>query len=232
MNLSKICIERPVLTIVLSLILILIGVMAYTRLELQADPTVFRPRLMITVNAPGSSAQFVEQNIVIPLENKLQSTDDLSNMRSTSSQDSAQIQLQFKKITPQEFVNVQSQVMQFINETTLPANAQAPKIRMGNNHGTPLLFISVSSDQMSQHQLVDYVQNHIVRRLQQVPGVGSVDQYSTRNALRINLLPRKMAELGVSVDTVKQALKDNNASLQAGQILTKDQAIPINLNSR
>lgn len=232
MKLPEICIQRPVLTIVISLVLILLGVLGYQQLPLRADPKVFRPNLHVMVIVPGSSAQYVEKNIVIPLENALQNTPYLSYMYSNSRQAFATINLHFRNITPEEFLTAQSQVMQAVNATRLPDNAEKPEIRSAGHSGPNLLFLSVSSTTMGQHRLVDYVYNNIVRRLQQIPGVGSVQQYSTRDALRINLLPKKMAQLNVSASNVINALKANDISIQSGQVVNSEQAIPINLNSR
>ncbi len=232
MNLSETCIKRPVLTVVISLVLMLLGILGYMQLELRSNPKVFRPKLSVRVVAPGGSAQFMEKNITIPLENALQSTSYLSYMYSESSQNVSRIELHFKNITPEQFLAAQSEVMQAVSSSRLPDNAEQPEIRSAGSDGDTLLFFSVSSTNMNQQRLVAYTYNNIIRRLQQLPGVGTVNQYSTRDALRINLEPEKMALLGVSAEDVVDALKTNNISVQAGEVVNSEQAIPINLNSK
>lgn len=231
MNISKICIERPVLTTVISFALILLGFLGLWQLQMNALPYVFRPMLVVAVNAPGSSAQFVEKNITIPLENVLQTTPYLSFTISNSTQNHSQIKLYFKNITQEEYLTAQSMVLQAVNQITLPQSAQPATIRTSTHDGQQLLVFAISDPQMTQQALVDYVQNDIVRPLQQVPGVGSVQQWSTQNALRINLNPIKMAELDISANQVITALKNNNVSAQAGIVTNAQQMIPININS-
>ncbi len=232
MNISKICIDRPVFTTVISLILVLLGLLGLEQLSLSANPVVFRPKLVVTVEAPGSSAEFMEKNITIPLENVLRTTPYLSFTMSSSSQSFAEIDLSFKNITQEEFLTAQSAVMQAINQVQLPNNANPAQIASSSNNGPQLMVFAISDPKMGQHALVDYVQNNIVRRLQQAPGVGKVQQWSTSDALRVNLNPINMAEQNITVTDVLNALKNNNISLQAGTLINTEQTIPINLESQ
>lgn len=232
MNISKTCINKPVLTIVISLVLILLGILGFKQLQLRANPDVFRPKLVVMVEAPGSSAQFMEKNVTIPIENALQSTPYLSFSHSDSSENYSQISLYFKNISPEKFLSAQSFVLQAVDRVQLPQNAQQPEIRTSSHNDTQVLIFAVSAPKMGQHRLVDYVANNIVRRMQQVPGVGTVQQWSTRDALRVALNPTKMAELNITVPDVINALKNNNVSAQAGAVVNPDQTIPINLDSR
>lgn len=231
MNISKVCIDRPVFTTVISLVLVLLGLLGLDQLTLSANPVVFRPKLVVTVDAPGSSAEYVEKNITIPLENSLETTPYLSFTSSTSAEDNSEIDLYFKNITPEQYLTAQSTVLQAVSEVQLPSNANPPEIRTSSHDGSQLMVFAISAPHMSQQALVDYVQNNIVRSVQQVPGVGSVQQFSTLDALRINLNPLKMAEQNVNVSDVLNALKNNNLSAQAGSIINSQQAIPITLDS-
>lgn len=231
MNTSNLFINRPVFTIVISLLLVVLGILGFYQLELRAEPSVFQPQLSINVNAPGSSAQFVEKNITIPLENAIQTTPNLFFTSSDSSQDNSQINVYFKNITPEEFLTAQSAVLQAVNGVQLPSNAATPEISTANNNGQQLMIFAVSDAGLNQHSLVNYVQNNIVHRLEEVPGVGNVQQYAALSALRVNLNPIRMAELNISVTDVLNALKANNISAQAGAIVNAKQTIPINLES-
>ncbi|MGJ3500683.1 putative efflux pump membrane transporter TtgB [Piscirickettsia salmonis] len=232
MKLPELCIKRPVLAVVISLIFILLGILGYLQLTLRDQPKVFKPGIAIRVTAPGSSPQYIEQNIIIPLENNLQAVSYLSYTHSESDQDYAQIDLNFKDITPAQFLTAQSQVQQAVNATNLPDNANTPVIDLRGSNAEQALLISLSDPNMKQHALVDYVANHVVKRLQQVPGVGQVQQMSAIDALRINLSPNNMALLGVSVEEVIAALKNNNSAIQAGQVTNNDQTISINLDAK
>lgn len=232
MKFSKICIEKPVITIVLSLILVLLGLLGFKQLSLRATPNVFRPKLVVMVEASGSSAEFMEKNITIPIENALQDTPYLSFSQSSSTQGFTQIKLYFKNISPQKFLSAQSFVLQAVNTVDLPTNAKQPEIRTSGHNDQQIMVFGVSSNQMNQHSLVDYVANNIVREIQQVQGVGNVEQWSTRDALRIAINPTKMAEYGITTQTVIDALQNNNISVQAGSVINTQQNIPVNLEAR
>ena len=232
MRLSEICIHRPVLTVVISLALILLGILGYNQLDLRAAPKVFAPHLSIMVQAPGSSAEFVEENITTRLEGRLQNVPYLDYMYSEADQGMGKVSLHFRNITPEEFLSAESQVLEAVSSTDLPANAEKPHIRQGGTKGTQVLVFTVTSDRMGQHAFVDYVSNNIYKALQQVPGVGDIHQSSTDDILKINLLPEKMALLHISVQQVQDAINNNNQDLQAGEIVNNAETIPITLKGK
>lgn len=226
-------IDRPVLTVVISLIFILLGLMGYKQLQLRSAPEVFEPHLSISIDAPGSSAEFIEKNVITKLESNLQDVPYLSYMYSQSSQDGGDIDLHFTNVTPEQYLTAESQVMQEISSTNLPQSVQHVDIHHGSgSEGTQVMLLAVSSSEMNQHQLVAYVQNNIVKLLNEVPGVGDVEQHSTKDALRVSLDPKKMAQLGIDVQQVIDAVNNNDTAMPAGEVVNLQQAIPVNLNSR
>lgn len=115
MKLAEICINRPVLATVISLVLLIIGLMGYEQLQLSDTPKTFNPNLSIQIQAAGSSAEFIENNAVTPLEERLLEVPNITYMNSESDQDYGQIDLHFKNITPEEFLSAETQVTQTIN---------------------------------------------------------------------------------------------------------------------
>ena len=129
MSATKVFIDRPVFTVVLSLILILLGAVSVLQLDVRSMPNVFVPGLEIDVYAPGSSAEFVEKNIVTPLEEKLQNTSNIDYIYSSSSQGMGEVDIHFTNISQQDFLAAQTEVMQEVSATHLPDNVNAPTIR-------------------------------------------------------------------------------------------------------
>lgn len=230
--LAKICIHRPVLAIVLSIVLTLIGVLGYQQLEVRDMPKLFRPSLHVSVTVPGASAKTMEESVTIPLENSLQDVENLGFTASESSANASEITLHFKNISEEQFVMAQAQVQSAVSRTSLPKNADQPTIRQSGSSGDMVLLFAVQDPQMDQQHLVEYVYNHIVKNIQQLPGVGSANQLSTRDALRINLKPKKMGLLGITPSDITNALSNANINLSGGQIINNSQTISINITSK
>lgn len=231
MRLSEICINRPVLSTVICLVLILLGFMGYRQLELRAAPKHFSPHLNVIVNAAGSSAEFIEKNAVTPLEERLQDVSNLSFINSESDQDYGRISLQFGNVTQEQFISAETQVLQIISQVNMPQSVQSVKMRQGNS-STQLMFAAVSSTAMSQHILSDYVKNTLIKQLSQVPGIGKIYQHSTDNALRVSLYPEKMAQYKLAPQAIIDAINQNNLAKPAGQIFNLQQTIPVNLKGK
>jgi len=227
MRLTHLCIERPVFATVLSLVLIILGVMSYTRLPIQFAPTVFEPHLNIQVNYPGASAELMEETVVQPLENSLAQTPNLTMMHSSSFSESSSIHLVFKSLSKEDFLMAQSQVMQEIGEVDLPTGVSQPKIYSGGETW-PEMFVSVSDYKKDNIALADYVQNNFVKPLQHIPGVALVSVNAETPALRLTLHPLEMARLGVTVAQLKQVMQENNLSVPLGYLVSQDQEIPLN----
>jgi multidrug efflux pump len=229
MNVSEVCIKRPVFTVVLSLVLILFGILSFQQLPLRSQPKVFRPRIAIQIRLPGSSAEYVEENVTTPIENALQSIPDVTYMESHSRQGISVSILHFKNISQQEFITAQSAVTQAVGRVNLPESAAAPMISAGGREGAQLMFVAISSATMGQRSLVDYVANSVVKPLQQISGVGLVDQFSSRNGVRVNLLPRRLAQFHLSPLDVVNALKANDIAMPVGNLVNSRQSIALNL---
>ena len=131
MKLSQLCIDRPVLATVLSLIIIVLGLLGYQQLEIRFIPKVFHPHLNIITTYNGASAALVERTITDKLENALAGTPNLDSMHSVSQEGWSRISLNFKTVSQEEFILAQSQVLQQISSITLPPAADKPKLRSG-----------------------------------------------------------------------------------------------------
>lgn len=227
MKFSQICINRPVLSSVLALILILVGVIAFLELPVRFAPYYFRPVLMVTTFVPGASAEYMEENITTPLEQAISGTPGLDLMTSRSAQGRTLIFLNFKNLSEQQFITAQSQVLQEVSGVQLPEAASRPQI-MQRNDSNEVMMLGAISNQMPQTELTNYLNNYLVPRLTQVTGVSQAQVYADTPNLRITLDPRKMAALKISIDDVKNALNDSNTSIPLGTLFTAEQALQLN----
>ena len=229
MKLSQLCIERPVLATVLSLLIIVLGLLGYQQLEIRFIPKVFHPHLNIITTYNGASAALVERTVTDKLENALAGTPNLDSMHSVSQEGWSRISLNFKTVSQEQFILAQSQVLQQISSITLPPAADKPKLRSGGEENFVMMF-GFSDQHMSSLEVGNYVNQNILKQLQQVPGVAEIQLMARPPAMRISLKPLVMAKKRITVTQVLQALDANNVSVPAGDLVNQDQVIPVNAN--
>lgn len=227
MRLTHFCIERPVFACVLSLVLIVIGIMSFQRLQLRFNPETFEPHLRIKIQYTGASAATIEQTIVEPLENALSKTPNLKSMRSDSFPQWANVTLSFKSISKEDFLQAQSQVLQEVSRVKLPDGASKPYI-VTQNESWPILFVGVQDKNKDDIALADYVQNIIVKPLEHIPGVATIGVNASTPALRITLEPVQMAKYGIGIAMIKKLLEQNDVSTPLGYVFNASQQIPLN----
>lgn len=227
MNLSELCIKRPVFACVLSLILILIGLISYCELTVRFAPLYFKPILMVSTDVAGGSPEFVEQSVTEQLEQSLESTTGLDYMFSSSTQGQSNIILNFDDLTEQQFILAESQVMQNISSTVLPNQTDHPYVYQ---HGTDslVMLLGVTDDTMPSVDLANYINNTLLQEITALPGVAGVNVEADIPALRISLDPKRMASMGISVDDIANAVQNTNSAYPLGQIFTNAQALELN----
>jgi multidrug efflux pump len=227
MKISQICIRRPVFATVLSLILVIVGCIAYIELPVRFAPLYFKPMLMVEDYMPGTSPEYVEQNITEPLEQSLASTPGMDYMGSRSEQGQSTIFLQFNNLTQEKFIIAQSQVLQEISQAYLPENGNHPQIYQHGDSNL-VMMLGFSDPNMPMVELVNYANTVFLPRLQEVPGVANVQVDADIPTLRVNLIPQNMAALNISVNDVQDALENSNTSYPLGTVTTGQQTLQVN----
>ncbi|MFZ9035746.1 MAG: efflux RND transporter permease subunit, partial [Francisellaceae bacterium] len=217
MKLSGICIERPVFAVVLSLLIIVLGVVGFTYLELRYFPKITEKTASVSISYSGASPELMLNDVTIPVENALYDIDGLQRMSSTSSYGKSSISLTFAPDA--NMTDVMGQVRDNISGISdLPADISAPSISQGSVE-RPVLTIGVTDDKLSSAKIRDYVNQYISPVFRAIPGMGAVWIYGANNyALRIWLEPQKMAALSVTVSDVQNALNSNNISFSGGSV--------------
>lgn len=218
MKLSEICIRQPVLAIVLSLILVVLGVVAFQRLELRFFPKLELPILTVATTYDGASAQLMESQVTTQIENALSGVDHIASISSTSYPGSSYVTVLFQLggNFEEEASAVRDKV--FAIRDQLPPNANSPTITVGTK-GNPVLGIGFIDPQKSSADIRDYVERAVQPALRQLSGVGEVDILGASDyAMRIWLNASKMVAHQVTVTDVKNALTANNIYFPAGSI--------------
>ncbi len=232
MKLPEICIRRPVFTIVISLIFIIIGIISYQRLALRELPVINKPVALVKTLYQGASSQLMESRITTPIENALSSVSGIDEIKSSSSRGESNIRIRFKLGT-----NLDAEVNDVRNaiahiEDSLPDGADRPEVIKFDPDATQAVILSFSDKNQSPLELTDYINRYIKPQLEQLIGVGQVRLYGDREyAMRIWLDPVKMAAHHVTVSDIDNALQSQNVNVATGQIKARNRYYTVLINA-
>jgi multidrug efflux pump len=221
MILSDISIKRPVLASVLSLLILLAGIAAYLALSVRQYPDITRPVVSVTTVYTGASPETVEATVTNPLEESLNSIDDIRDISSQSSFGVSAINIEFKsnRNVDAAVQDVTNAVSKAINKLPNSPNVERPVVSKVSSTAQPIIWLVLQGTNYTLEQLSQMADLIVKRRVEILPGVGNViigGEYTW--AMRIWLNPRKMTGYGMTVADVVNTLADNNVQLPAGQI--------------
>ncbi|OLD26954.1 MAG: hypothetical protein AUJ04_05000 [Acidobacteria bacterium 13_1_40CM_3_55_6] len=219
MNLSEPFIQKPVMTAVLTLSVILFGILAYLQLPVNDLPAVDYPVIQVTVGYPGASPDTIANNIATPLERQFMQINGLEVVTSKSGQGVATFTLQFalEKNIDAAATDVQTAISQAIG--SLPADLPSPPTYSKSNpNDQPIMYIALTSDSVTPGQLYDYASTQVGQRISILPGVSRVNVYGTKSAIRIKARPSAMWARGITMDDLSAAIKAGTSYTGAGQL--------------
>ena len=223
MSLSDLSIRRPVLAVVMSLLLTVLGMMAFTRLTLRELPAIDPPVVSVRVNYPGASASVVETRVTQSLEDALAGIEGINTIESRSRNGAADVSIEFRADRDIEAAanDVRNAVSRIADR--LPEEADAPEISKVESDSDPILWLNLRSNSMDQLRLTDYAERYVVDQLSSLPGVAQVRLGgSQRYAMRIWLDAAALAARGLTAADVEAALRAENVELGAGRLESKD----------
>lgn len=229
MKFTDIFIKRPVLSLVLSLILLVLGFKAYDMLQVRQYPKLETGVITISTQYPGASSSSVQGYVTQPLQAQVAQAEGIDYMTSNSSLGKSLITVYLKLDYPsgKALTEILSLVQQV--KYRLPTGVQDPSILKSTSQ-SPILYLSFSSDNLATEQISDYISRVVKPTLSTVNGVSKVDILGQRDfAMRIWLNPTKMAALGLTASDVQNAIKGNNTVSAAGKI--KDEYIEVDINA-
>ncbi len=219
MQLAEVSIRRPVFATVLSLLILLIGAVSYTRLAVREYPKIDEPVVTVRVHYGGASAEVVESQVTKPLEDSIAGIDAVDVLTSISRPEDAQISVRFRleKDADTAAAEVRDRVSRVRNK--LPQAIDEPVIAKVEADAFPVIWLAFSSDTRSRLEINDLV-NRIVRaRLQTVTGVADVRIFGERKfAMRVWLDADRLAAYRLSTQDVEDAIRRSNLELPAGRI--------------
>ncbi|CAM3804243.1 efflux RND transporter permease subunit [Mucilaginibacter galii] len=214
-------IQRPVLSIVISLIIVFLGVLAMTHLPVTQFPSISPPKVNITAEYPGANGELLIKSVVIPLERAINGVPGMKYMASDAGNDGeATIQVVFNLGTDpnQASVNIQNRVASVVNK--LPPLVVREGVKITREESNMLMYINVYSKDptMDQKFLFNFADINILSELKRVDGVGFADILGNREyAMRIWLKPDRMLAYKISSDEVMKALDEQSLEASPGK---------------
>src|SRR5574344_1518588 len=218
----KIFIRRPVLSIVVSLLIVFIGVLSLFNLPITQYPSISPPKVNVIANYPGANNELLIKAVVIPLEQALNGVPGMKYIESDAGNDGeGEINVVFKLgIDPNvDAINVQNRVSAATNK--LPPAVIREGVKISREEPNILMYINLYSDDPKADQkfLFNYADINISPELLRVDGVGDLDILGTRNyAMRVWLKPDKLTAYNLSADDVNQALEDQSIEASPGKL--------------
>ncbi len=219
MNFTEFLIRRPVLSIVMTIVIVIIGAVSYTRLSLRQFPAVEKPIISVTTALEGAGPQIVEMQVTRPLEDALSGVEGLDYITSQSAAGESTIKLFFTidRDIDLAAADVRDRLQKVLNK--LPEDADAPLIKKADIDLQPLIYLSLFSDTKTIDELNDYVHRNLENELQTIKGVASVEPWGGGN-LEMHLVfdPVRLDAFKITAMDVAAALKRQNIKKPAGRL--------------
>ncbi|MFC0772900.1 efflux RND transporter permease subunit [Terrimonas alba] len=216
-------IERPVLSTVVSIILLLLGGLSLYTLPVTLFPDIAPPSVQVTAFYPGANAEVVARSVATPIEEAINGVENMTYMTSNSNNDgSMAITVFFNQGTDPDIasVNVQNRVSKAINQ--LPQEVVQAGISTQKVQNSFIMFVAVSSEDSSQYDelfLENYIKISLIPQVQRVPGVAQAQVFGTKDySMRIWLKPDRLIANNLSPQDVLNAIRDQNLEAAPGRL--------------
>jgi HAE1 family hydrophobic/amphiphilic exporter-1 len=234
MNLSELCIRRPVLVVLLSLSLILAGVLAYSHIPVAALPSYNTPVINVGADLPGASPETMASSVALPLEKQFSTIAGVNLITSTSTLGNTSLTLEFDPSINVNEAAVDVQAALLRAQRSLPQEmTELPSYRKVNPADAPVLFMAMTSPSLSLSELNDYAENLIAPSLSTLPGVAQVSvNGQKRFAVRIRAKAELLNARNMTLDELSTAIKAANANTPLGILDGPSQTLTIQGNAQ
>ncbi|EAZ81556.2 efflux RND transporter permease subunit [Algoriphagus machipongonensis] len=230
-SLSNVSINRPVLAIVMSLVIILFGAIGISLLGIREFPSVDPPVINVRTTYVGANADVIEAQITEPLEEAINGIQGIKSLTSTSNDGGSSITVEFDVGADLEAAanDVRDKVSGA--QRNLPPDAEPPVVSKADADSQPIVFLNVKSDERTLLELSDIAENIFKERLQTIPGVSRVQIWGEKEyAIRLRMDPLKMASYGVTPLDVLSKVQSENVELPSGRI--EGEAIELSVRTK
>jgi multidrug efflux pump len=219
MNISSISINRPVLAIVLSILIVLFGLIGFAFLGVREYPSVDPPVITVSTSYTGANADVIESQITEPLEESINGIAGIRSLRSTSSDGRSSITVEFELGIDMENAanDVRDRVSRAVHD--LPPDIDAPTVSKADADANPIISLAVRSNKRSLLDLTAFANDIFRERLQTIPGVSEVSVWGEKKyAMKLLIDPARLAAHGLTPLDIRNALNRENVELPSGRI--------------
>ena len=219
MNISELCVRRPVFATVLSALLVIFGLLALDRLPLREYPDINRPVVSIETTYRGASANVVENKITQVIEDRIAGIEGVLKIESDSRDERSSIRIEFdvERDIDAAANDIRDRISRVLQQ--LPPEADPPQIAKSDSTAEAVMFLSFNSEKMTELEVTDYAERYIVDRLSTVPGVARASLNGARRAaMRVWIDRQSLAARSLTVNDIESALRRENIELPAGRI--------------
>ena len=219
---SKFFIRRPIVAMVISIVMVIVGVVSMLKLPTAQFPNIIPPEILVQATYPGADAKTLEQSVATPIEQQMNGADDMTYMYSTSaSNGQMQLYVDFGVETDPNIDQVLSQLRVSQAQAQLPAAVNTAGVTVQKSLNSPLMLIALYSPHQTYDGtfLANYGYINLADELTRVPGISRVQVFGAgQYAMRVWVKPDQLAKLGITVPEITQALEVQNNVNPAGQI--------------
>ena len=232
MNISELCIRRPVMTVLLSIAVVVVGLFAYRALPIAALPSYNTPVINVSASLPGASPEVMAASVATPLEKQFSTIAGLQTISSSSSLGSTSITLEFEPSRDIDAAAVDVQAALLRAQRGLPDEMTSlPSYRKVNPADAAILLLALTSPSMSLSELNDYAENLISPSLSTINGVAQVQVYGQRRyAVRVRVNPEELAARNLTMEELATALRAANANTPVGVLDGPRQTLTLQAN--
>src|SRR6476619_1512960 len=218
----KFFIVRPIVSIVISILMVMLGLVTLKGLSVEQYPFLAPPNIRVTANYPGASAEAVEQSVATPIEQEVNGVDRMIYLKSSNTSDGRMLlDVNFEVGTDQDTANVLTQNRVSTAEARLPAEVTQQGVTFKKQSPSILMVISLYSpkDAYDANFLINYAGINLRDQLLRIPGIAQVDLFGgTDYGMRIWMRPDRLAKLGLTPSDVMSAIKEQHLQAPAGKI--------------
>jgi len=233
MILSEVSVKRPVLATVLSLLIVVLGIASLLQLPVREYPNIDAPVVSVTTTYLGASPAVMNNEITEVIESAVSAVDGIRSLTSESREGRAETTIEFN--LSRDIDNAANDVRDAISRVIarLPTDSDPPVVVKTDADARPMMWLSLTSDSISQAELTDLAERTLVDRLSVLDGVSQIQVGGARRpAMRIWLDREAMAARGVTVDDIEQTLRRNNLELPAGQVESVTRSLTVRADNR
>ncbi|MDR1236345.1 MAG: efflux RND transporter permease subunit, partial [Holosporaceae bacterium] len=223
MQISELCIKRPVFSTVLTLMIVVLGIICQTKLPIRKDPKIERSIIVVETEFPGASPKVVETQITKILEGEFSTIPGIELIKSHSTNQKSEIIMEF---VPERTVDgASSDVRDRLSmaRNRLPHGIPEPIIRKSSNDSTAGVYIGFTSDNHTIDDLRDYVEKYIKSKFEVLSGVGHVmPSGGNVKSMRVYVDPQSLAAYGYTPNDVVETIMSQHIQRPCGRLISRD----------